>query len=184
MTPGALLHCSAWAVCRSPHAYGASANRFYRSPPNRLPTGRDPFAGPRSPRSYCGESSWRDGAPPWLRRGKARSSSGISFPACRCPIMLPASSATGGRAVLAGVVLTSLPSNHAKAALLAVGGRLFQRFKGTDPWILDFGLPVESGLGYFFVVESEPLLRSQILDDHSQPSPIGPKSACARITSC
>jgi hypothetical protein len=93
--------------------------------------------------------------------------------------MLPASSATGGRAVPAGVVLTSLPSNHAKAALLAVGGRLFQRFKGADPWILDFGLPVESGLGYFFVVESEPLLRSQILDDHSQPSPIGPKSADA-----
>ena len=93
--------------------------------------------------------------------------------------MLPASSATGGRAVLAGVVLTSLPSNHAKAALLAVGGRLFQRFKGADPWILDFGLPVETGLGYFFVVESDPLLRSQILDDHSQPSPIGPKSVDA-----
>jgi len=84
MTPGALLHCSVWAVRRSPHAYGASANRFYRSPPNRLPTGRDPFAGPRSPRSYCRESSWRDGAPLWLRRGKTRSSSGISFPACRC----------------------------------------------------------------------------------------------------
>jgi hypothetical protein len=71
------------------------------------------------------------------------------------------------------------PSNHAKAALLAVGGRLFQRFKGADPRILNFGLPVESGISFFVVVESEPLLRSQILDDHSQPSPFGPKSADA-----
>jgi hypothetical protein len=67
-------------------------------------------------------------------------------------------------------------SNHAKAALLAVDGRLFQSFKGANPRIvLDFGLPVESSLSFFLVAGSEPLLRSEILDDHSQASPFGPK---------
>ena len=55
-----------WPSRQSPHAYG------YRSPPDRPPAGRAPFAGPRSPRPYCRESSWRDAAPAWLRRGKAR----------------------------------------------------------------------------------------------------------------
>ena len=63
-----------------------------------------------------------------------------------------------------------------KAGLLGVGGRLFQSFKGANPRIIDFGLPVEPGLRFFFVAESEPLLRSEILDDRSQPSPFGPKS--------
>jgi hypothetical protein len=67
-------------------------------------------------------------------------------------------------------------SRHAKAALLAVGGRLFQSFKGANPRIIDFGLPVEPGLSLFLVAESEPLLRSEILDDHFQPSPFDPKS--------
>jgi hypothetical protein len=72
-------------------------------------------------------------------------------------------------------LIAAVSSNHAKAALLAVGGRLFQSFKGANPRIIDFGLPVESGLSLFLVVESEPLLRSEILDDHPQPSPFGPK---------
>ena len=55
-----------------------------------------------------------------------------------------------------------MSSNHAKAALLAVGGRLFQSFKGANPWVIDFGLPVESGLSLFPVAQSEPLLRSEI----------------------
>ena len=70
----------------------------------------------------------------------------------------------------------AVSSNHAKAALLAVSGRLFQSFKGANPRIIDFALPVESGLSLFLVAESEPLLCSEILDDHSQPSPFGPKS--------
>jgi hypothetical protein len=73
-------------------------------------------------------------------------------------------------------------SNHAKAALLTVGGRLFQSFKGANPRIIDFGLPVESGLSFFLVAETEPLLRSEILDDHSQPSPFGPNSDGATFT--
>ena len=73
-------------------------------------------------------------------------------------------------------VIAAVSSNHAKAALLAVGGRIFQSFKGANPRIIDFGLPVESGLSLFLVAESEPLLRSEILDDHSQPSQFGPKS--------
>jgi hypothetical protein len=42
-------------------------NRFYRSPPNRLPTGRDPFPGPRSPRSYC--RLWRHESGTYVRFG-------------------------------------------------------------------------------------------------------------------
>ena len=78
--------------------------------------------------------------------------------------------------IAAGVGELLVGSNHAKAALLAVGGRLFQSFKGANPRIiLDFGLPVESGLSFFLVAGSEPLLGSEILDDHSQASPFGPK---------
>ena len=51
-----------------------------------------------------------------------------------------------------------------------------QSFKGANPRIIDFSLPVESGSGFFLVAENEPLLRSEMLDDHSQPSPFGPKS--------
>jgi hypothetical protein len=75
-----------------------------------------------------------------------------------------------------GELLVGRSSNHAKAALLAVDGRLFQSFKGANPRIiLDFGLPVESSLSFFLVAGSEPLLGSEILDDHSQASPFGPK---------
>ena len=83
------------------------------------------------------------------------------------------------RAPSVWTVIAAVNSNHAKAALLAVGGRIFQSFKGANPRIIDFGLPVESGLSLFLVAESAPLLRSEILDDHSQPSPFGPKSADA-----
>jgi hypothetical protein len=80
-------------------------------------------------------------------------------------------------------VNAAVSSNHAKAALLAVGGRLFQSFKGANPRIIDFGLPVESGLSFFLVAETEPLLSSEILDDHSQPSPFGLKSDGGTFTS-
>jgi hypothetical protein len=80
-------------------------------------------------------------------------------------------------------VIAAVSSNHAKAALLAVGGRLFQSFKRANPRIIDFGLPVESGLSLFVVAESEPLLRNEVLDDHSQPSPFGPKSDGGTFTS-
>jgi hypothetical protein len=69
-------------------------------------------------------------------------------------------------------VIEAVNSNHAKAALLSVGGRLFQSFKGANPGIIGFGLPVESGLSFFLVAESEPLLRSEILDHHFQPPPL------------
>ena len=77
----------------------------------------------------------------------------------------------------------AVSSNHAKAALLAVGGRLFQSFKGANPWVIDFGLPVESGLFFFVIAETKPLLRSEILDNHSQPPPFGAKSNGGTFTS-
>jgi hypothetical protein len=65
--------------------------------------------------------------------------------------------------------------------LLAVDGRFFQSFKGTNPRIIDFGLPVESGLSFFFVAEGEPLLRGEILEIIFNPRRLVPKSA-SRLT--
>ena len=76
--------------------------------------------------------------------------------------------------IAAGVGELLVGSNHAKAALLAVGGRLFQSFKGANPRVINFGLPIKSGLSFFLVAGSEPLLRREILDDH--PRRLVPKS--------